>query len=322
MRLRLPFAPLIPIIAVVCGVLRRADGAVLIAQRPAGKIAPGKWEFPGGKIEPGESPWQALARELHEELGIDPDTARPLIRFVHAYTDRVVHLDTWLVTAWRGAPQGREAQRFEWCAPSRAAHLDLLPTVAPILHALQLPEDYVFTAPDADERHIREGLPQLPTGALLRLRLPRLDDAAYRRLARSIRPDADTAGLRLVLDRTAQEALALGASGWHASHSTLLAGGSAPMPGLLRLASCHDARSLAAAQAQGFDAAVLGPVQATPTHPGATALGWNGFEALAPGTPLPVYAIGGLGSADKDAAFARRAQGVAGISAYWRHSPS
>ena len=153
---------LLPHIGVACGVLRRADGAVLLAQRPAGKIAAGKWEFPGGKIETGESPRVALERELHEELGIGISQARPLIRFTHAYHDRIVTLDTWLVERWRHEVRAVEGQCFDWQAPDAAIALDLLPTVQPILAALRLPTDYVFTPPDADEARIRDGLDGLP----------------------------------------------------------------------------------------------------------------------------------------------------------------
>jgi 8-oxo-dGTP diphosphatase len=82
-------------------------------------------------------------------------------------------------------------------------------------------------------------------------------------------------------------------------------------------ASCHDAADLERARALGADYAVLGPVRATPTHPGATPLGWEGFARLAVGAGLPVYAIGGVGPAEIPQAWRHGAQGVAGISAFW-----
>ncbi|MGQ0622428.1 MAG: Nudix family hydrolase [Panacagrimonas sp.] len=319
----------IPHIEVACGVLRDASGKVLIVQRPAGKIAAGKWEFPGGKIEPGETPAAALWRELAEEIGIRPGVARPLIRFVHAYFDRVVTLDTWLVTAWDGELRACEGQRLVWRALDDTADLDILPTVPPILKSLTLPEDYVFTPPDADPPDIIAGLDGLPEKALLRLRLPGLPDRSYESVARAVIAQAQPRGLRVVLDRDRSMAQRLGAQGWHRTQQQLdeLSATSSQVreantDRMLRIASCHDAGSIRMARAVGMDAVVLGPVMPTATHPDGRQLGWVSFAEMMEPVGMPVYAIGGLAPADKATAFAHRAQGVAGISAYWRRSGS
>ena len=309
-----------PLIHVAAGVLQDAQGRVLMAQRPEGKIAAGYWEFPGGKIEPGETAREALARELAEELGVQVLNARPLIRFRHEYSNRSVILDTWLVSAFQGEVESRERQSFAWAAVGElVAWPQVLPTVAPITAALRLPSQYVFTPPGASAAEIRRGLRRLPAGALLRLRAPQLDDVAYQRYASELRAAVREAGLGLVLDRDPEQALALGAQGWHATsrrlaelQSTL---GDRVPP--LRLVSCHDAAELKRALQLGFTAAVLGPVQATSSHPGQPALGWPVFTERVQGAGLPVYALGGLGPQHLDQAFAAYAQGVAGISAYW-----
>lgn len=310
--------PQSPIVSVACGVLRRADGQVLMAQRPEGKIAAGWWEFPGGKIEAGETPLQALRRELHEELGVELRDARPLIRFAHDYSNRRVVLDTWLVTAFEGEPQSREQQAFAWLPPANlAAQEPALPTVAPIAQALRLAPHYVFTPPAVEPRQLLPRLARLPAGALLRLRWPGLSDGDYARVAAEWIAAARSSGLQLLLDREPALAQTLGAAGWHADSRTLM-GLSARPPGLaLCIASVHDAAELQRAVELGFDAAVLGAVQPTASHPGAPALGWSGFVERRGLAPIPVYALGGLGPADLEEAQAHSAQGVAGISAYW-----
>ena len=306
--------------------LQDRAGQVLIAQRPAGKIAAGKWEFPGGKIEANESVQEALDRELQEELGVGLIDARPLIRFTHAYSDRVVTLDTWLVSRWSGEPVGRESQQFEWHDPESESRRDLLPTVAPILRALALPSHFVFTPPDCDAPELMAGLAALPSRALLRIRLPALDETAYENVAATLTPAAQKAGLRVVLDRGSEMAIRLGADGVHLSHARLMGmDGSAGEEGshpLLRFASCHDRESLDKARTLGFDAAILGTVQASASHPDGPLLGWPRFSELAGSANLPVYAIGGAAPADLPRAYANHAQGVAGISAYWSRSGS
>ncbi|HUP90772.1 MAG TPA: Nudix family hydrolase [Solimonas sp.] len=307
-----------PVIPVAAGCLVDDRGAVLIAQRPAGKIAAGKWEFPGGKVEPGESPRAALGRELHEELGIEVIEARPLIRIRHDYSDRSVILDTWRIVRWSGELHGREAQAFDWVMPEKLPQHDLLAADLPIVTALRLPTDYVFCRPDASEVEIRAGLARLPGGALLRLRLPELQPARYAQLARGLLPDARAAGVQLVLDRAADLAGEL-ATHWHASAARVgdLVLRPTLAPGCMAFASCHDLAEATRARQLGFDAVVAGPVLPTATHPGATPLGWDGFAAIAAQAQVPAFAIGGLGREDLDRAFAHYAQGIAGISAYW-----
>lgn len=305
------------VIEVAAGCLVNAQGEVLIAQRPAGKVAAGQWEFPGGKLEPGETPRDALVRELQEELGVTAIDMRPLIRVTHAYSDRTVRLDCWKITRWQHAPHGREDQAFAWVRPEATAAYPILAADAPILRALQLPEHYVFTPERFDAGELGAQLPSLPRGALLRLRCPGLDADAYAHLAQRLLPEAHRAGLRVVLDGDPQRAIAIGADGWHARASELSLLRARP-PLSLCLASCHSLAELQRAAQLGFDAAVLGAVQATASHPGRSALGWAQATAWLQAANLPVYLIGGLSPEQLGAAHAHYAQGIAGIRAYWR----
>jgi len=130
-----------PFIHVVAAALIDAMGRVLIAQRPAGKHLAGGWEFPGGKLEPGEERLAGLARELREELGISTmGTPRPLIRVHHAYPSRDVLLDIWVVKRFSGEPRGLDAQALRWCTQDELGAAELLPADRPIVAALRLPE--------------------------------------------------------------------------------------------------------------------------------------------------------------------------------------
>jgi 8-oxo-dGTP diphosphatase len=124
-------------ILVVAAALYDAEGRVLIAQRPPGKHQAGRWEFPGGKVAPGESESAALVRELHEELGIDVTAARPFMRFAHSYPDRSVELSMWIVERFSGAPRGLDRQELRWVAPADLMHADLLEADRPFVDALR-----------------------------------------------------------------------------------------------------------------------------------------------------------------------------------------
>jgi 8-oxo-dGTP diphosphatase len=125
------------VILVVAAALYDAEGRVLIAQRPQGKHQAGRWEFPGGKVAPGESEAGALARELREELGILVTASRPFMRLRHTYPDRSVELSMWIVERFSGAPRGLDGQELRWVAPARLGDQDLLEADRPFVEALQ-----------------------------------------------------------------------------------------------------------------------------------------------------------------------------------------
>lgn len=301
-------------IHIAAGALRNARGEILICQRPAHKIYPGEWEFPGGKLEPGETVQVALARELHEELGIRVTEARPLIRLRHIYPELSVDLDTWLVTGYTGEQKSSEHPASVWALPDELPSWKLLAADAPIVNALRLPPNLIFTRPDFDASRWCAKVPE----SLLRLRLPGASDAAYRAAALALAQS----GIKAMLDRDPADVATLDAAGFHATSMVLQALKQRPVSKDRWFgASCHDAADLARALAAGADYAVLGPVQPTATHAGARTLGWDGFAALATGAGLPVYAIGGLAPQDLPQAWRSGAQGVAGISGfrgYWR----
>jgi 8-oxo-dGTP diphosphatase len=124
-----------PVTEVAVGVLVQPDGRYLLAQRPAGKPYEGYWEFPGGKLEPGETVEAALVRELHEELGIDVEACHRWHTLEHDYPHAYVRLYFCKVTAWRGEPHGREGQAFVW--QTLPAEVEpLLPATIPVLEWL------------------------------------------------------------------------------------------------------------------------------------------------------------------------------------------
>ena len=298
---------------VSAAVVVRGDGQVLLAQRPPGKAYAGYWEFPGGKLEPGETPAQALARELHEELGLTVRRAAPWLVQQFVYPHAHVELNFFRVFAWDGEPHGHDGQAFAWQVPGRFDVAPLLPANTRVLAALSLPPVYGITC--AEDMGEEAFLARAERAFAAGLRLVQVREKSWpvpRRnaFARQLRELAAVHGVTLLLNGSADDARALGLAGVHWTAAALREARERPRD-LLVAASCHDAAEIARAGALGLDFAVLGPVRATPTHPHAPPLGLQGFAAARAGNRLPVYALGGLGQADLDAAIDAGAHGVA-----------
>jgi 8-oxo-dGTP diphosphatase len=311
---------------VMAGVLRDAQGRVLLAQRPEGKHLAGFWEFPGGKREPGESPLHALARELHEELGIHIDVAdgTPLIRVPWRYGERNLLLDAWQFLRWRNTPVSREGQAWRWEWPERVDVAALAPADRPIMQALRLPQSYIITPTDALPEQFDIWLARVTAaiekGArLIQLRLPAWPAMQVREIAARLQPSVVEHGASMLLNGDIDGALELGSGmGVHLTSSQLMELDGRPLPWTQTIgASCHDASQLSHAAGIEADFATLSPVAPTNSHPGASTLGWEQFQRLAENAALPVYALGGMSPSMLDKARENGAQGVAGIGAFW-----
>lgn len=115
------------------------DGRVLLAQRPEGKSLAGLWEFPGGKVDPGETPEQALIRELQEELGIDTWTSclAPLTFASHSYADFHLLMPLYACRRWQGIPQPKEGQKLAWVRAHELSNYDMPPADIPLISILR-----------------------------------------------------------------------------------------------------------------------------------------------------------------------------------------
>ena len=314
-----------PLIHVAAGMIQRADGSLLLAERPADKPWSGWWELPGGKIEPGETVLEALARELKEELDIDVTEATPWITHVHEYPKNIVRLAFCRVTAWNGTPVGREGQILAWVDPRQPITVgQLLPATEPPLRWLQLPDHYLLTSIERSENLPR--FMDLLTQALRRgVKLVQFREPAW---AANAAEHEVYAGFKQVLQKCREfEARCLVNSShpvqwrtqadgtqWRAQDARALAesGSPAPAPGLIGV-SAHTLDDLAAARALNADFVVLGHVLDTPSHPDRPGMGWEQFSRLAEQAGRPVFAIGGQSAQTRPAAREHGAHGIAGI---------
>ena len=307
-------------IHVVAGVITDVRGRILLARRGQDSDLAGLWEFPGGKREPGETSEAALVRELQEELGIEAEVGERLIEVPQHYPGKRLRLEVRAIRRWSGTPRGREGQALTWVEPARLHRYSMPSADVPVVGVLRQPDRYLVT-PEAgpDPTAWRRSLHRaLEAGiARVQLRVRSLAPAAAAALAREVARDCGQAGVELLLNRDITLAAELGV-GVHLGSEQLagLAGRPLP-PGQAVGASCHDLAGLRQAVALGCDFAVLGPLQATASHPGAPTLGWDGFVALREQVALPISAIGGLTPADLAIARGHGAQGIAAIGGLW-----
>jgi len=307
-------------VEVVAAVMERPDGSFLLAQRPRGKVYAGYWEFPGGKVEPGEPLAQALARELHEELGIEVEIADPWIVRTYTYAHATVRLNFFRVRAWHGEPHGKEDQQLAWQHVSALEVAPLLPANAPVLRALQLPFEYAIT--HAGEIGAEQQLTRLDARLaqglkLIQVREKGMPAPELERFAAAVIALARPHGARVLINSDIELAERLGADGVHLTAAQLARPERKPALTWCA-ASCHNAVELARATRLGVDFAVLGPVRATPSHPHAPPLGWEGFTALARGAMLPVFALGGMAPDQLETAWRCGAHGIAMVRGSWK----
>jgi len=305
---------------VAAGVIVRFDGRFLLGRRPPGGFYPGYWEFPGGKAEPGESPAEALYRELDEELGLQVERLYPWLVRTHDYEHACVRLHFFEVAQWQGGVHARIHDALDWVLPGAPdAPSPMLPANGPILKALALPHRMGIT--HAATIGIEPQLVALDRALQTGLRLVLIRENALpmpmrRAFTKEAVRRAHAAGALAIVNGEPELAREVGADGLHLTAAKLATSNSRPDFAWVG-ASCHIRTELEHAAARGFDYALLGAVKHTATHPGGKTLGWKGFAALASGLPLPVFALGGLKDSDLETARLSGAHGIATMRSAW-----
>lgn len=317
-----------PVIQVVAAVIYKSVTATrftppwneyLLAQRPPGKVYAGYWEFPGGKVEPGETHLDALKREIREELGVEVLHALPWLVRRHVYEHASVELHFFRVIEWRGTPRNLEGQQFVFQRPGQESVGPMLPANGPLLRAMALPAFHAIT--NAAELGMPAMLARLEAALaqglrLVQVREPNMPADQFKSFAREVLARCRAAGTRVVINRDIALAEELGADGVQLPARVLLQLTSKPDFALVG-ASIHTTQELAHAERLDCDYALLGSVLPTRSHPDVAPLGWEGYVRIAGKATLPVFALGGLKPQDAATAWSHGAHGVAMLRAAW-----
>jgi 8-oxo-dGTP diphosphatase len=302
-----------PVIDVAVCVVETPDGKVLLAERTSRQLAAGFWELPGGKIEPGETPAQAAARELQEETGLNPVGLTPWLSYEHQFPTKRLRLHFFRARGWQGTPQGREGQRLAWANPAAPQVGPILPSNDRALFALALPDSYVvadFAAPHSQDRLLATLHGALSGGAsLVRLRLSSASPGQIVPLLARVASLAGQFPGTSVLTTSIMHSRHAALAGVHSCTRELRRLTARP-PVRVWAATCHDDADLARAVSLGADFVVLSPILADPDRPHQAPIGWEGLRRCTAAYGVPIYAHGGL--EDTHASAARQA-GAAGL---------
>ncbi len=310
------------LVHVAVAIIQNKSGQVLVARRAADADQANCWEYPGGKIEPGESVFDALVREIKEELGLEIGQATPIMRVPYKYSDeKSVLLDIWRVEEYTGSPVGREGQPIQWCGINNPGDLAFPRANKKITTMLQLPPIYGITP--SKKINASEFIPKLDLALnngleLIQIRQPEMSQPELESFTDQVLARCSKFNTRVLVNTDFDNAQHMGAHGAHINSKILM-----QLPDkifdkqLMVAASCHNKEELSKAEKIGVDFVVLSPVQKTKSHPGAITLGWKKFDKLARECNLPVFALGGMSQETIKEAKLAGAVGVAMLSGIW-----
>ncbi|CAH9014668.1 Nudix family hydrolase [Candidatus Nitrosacidococcus sp. I8] len=309
---------------VAIGVIINQQGQVLLAKRALHVHQGNLWEFPGGKLELRENTYEALIRELKEELDITILSARPLLQTYYHYPDRLIQLNVYKINRFSGVPRGKEGQPIVWVFPQDLKNYAFPPASQHIIKAILLPSIYLITSDFAGNQ--QEFLANLKVSLdsgirLIQLRVKNISQADYIYLAEKAKNLCANYQAALLVNSHFEWINTVNVDGIHLTSNQLMNLSNRPLDSdQWVVASCHNKEELAHAARIGVDFAVLGPVFKTQSHPNTSSMGWQQFQEFIKEVPFPVYGLGGLTLDHIQESWNYGAQGIAAIGVLWGKS--
>ncbi len=302
---------------VAVGVIKNAEGNILISLRHSSSHQGGLWEFPGGKVEQCETVQQALARELKEELDIVVSSCESLIKINHEYADVIVLLDVWLITDFSGKAKGLEGQKIAWVTPEQLPTYRFPDANSSIISAAQLPHEYAIVNSSNVDNALNDLQVVLNRGVrLIQARVKALSEYDARPFFQHAIPLCKEKNACLLVNSSVNYKGDKTDIGLHLTSLDLMSLTQKPTGYIWVAASCHNIKELHQAKKMDVDFVVLAPILPTQTHPGAKPLGWEQAEDLINHINIPAFVLGGMKTIDLSMAQKIGAQGIAGITTF------
>lgn len=305
---------------IAIGVLKRGN-RVCLSLRQSSQTFAALWEFPGGKVEAGESIENALKREFLEELAVETSAWEPLITVPWAYSDLAVRLNVYITETFVGEPCGNEGQKVVWRSIPELADLSFPEANRGIITALQLTDKYLISGGFENQSDALQRLHRaLNNGIkLCQLRAKNLSQEAFLSLAASaIKLAHDYQAKVLLNGRPELLALLPDADGVQLASNVIFDYQTRPIPkDKLLGVSTHTLAEIEQALKIEADFILLSPIKETLSHPGVAGIGWQKFSDTVKAVPIPVFALGGMKPEDIAQAKKSGGQGVAAISGFW-----
>ncbi len=310
---------------VAVAIIKNKNNEVLISLRKKHVHQGGLWEFPGGKLELGENAYDALKREIQEEINLSIKKAIPFKKIIHQYSDKKVQLEFFMVEAFSGEAfsgesWGAEGQEIQWKKIEQLKINEFPLANASIINALQLPEKYMITGAYKNHDDFKEKLERSLKNniSLVQLRAKNTTESEYKKLIDIAQSLCDLYAAKLLLNTGVNVFLDKSTDGFHLSSRMLNAVQSRPLGREFLLSvSCHGEDEIEKAKSIDADVILLSPVKETKSHPDVEGMGWDKFKALSSCLDVPVYALGGMTENDLIEAKKAGAQGIAAISEFW-----
>ena len=312
------------IVHVAVAVIKNSEGQYFIAKRPQESHQGGLWEFPGGKVENNETVFDALKRELFEEIGITLLKATPLIQISHDYGDKSVYLDVFSIDEFTEEAFGKEGQEIRWINKSELSLYEFPIANIPIVNAIQLPDKYMITGKFSDENDLLCRLQESINNGikLIQFRAKDLEEETYFKFAKKIHSVCEKENVKLQLNTSVHNYKKYSANkfshGLHLNSREL----EYYFPDdfdkkILISTSTHNQDEISLSENKKVSFIVLSPVNSTLSHPDTIPIGWDKFKELTQTATMPVYALGGMKVELLDKAKNLGAQGIAAIGEFW-----